>query len=278
MLEALTALLKVALYVGLLSSSGAVFAQATLRPQPDELASLTRLGRFGSVLLLVTGPLLALVLILRLSGEFDEATLSAVFLSSSGAALCLQVTGGALLLLTSASDDEGSLVRLSYALLPVLAFAFSGHAAAVGPVDGLVAVAHVTLAAWWLGSLYFLRCACVQSRVDRVVAIVARFSSMAFILTGVLVIAGLGLVLILVDFSKDPWSSPYAWILAAKLCVVAVLLAVAGYNRRRLTPRLLAGDSTAVRILRRTISIEMALIAAILTITAILTTYSSPPE
>jgi len=278
MLEALTALLKAALYAGLLSSSGAVFAQVTLRALPDELEYLTKPGQFGSVLVLVTGPLLALVLILRLGGEFDAATLSAVFLSNSGAALCLQMTGSALLLFTSSSDEDGSFVRLSYALLPMFAFAFSGHAAAVGPVDGLVAVTHVTMAAWWVGSLYFLRRACMQSQADRVVAIVARFSSMAFILTGVLVIAGLALVIILIDFGKDPWLSPYGWMLTAKLCVVALLLAVAGHNRRRLTPRLTARDSTAITTLRLTIGIELALIAAILTITAILTTYFSPPE
>jgi len=72
--------------------------------------------------------------------------------------------------------------------------------------------------------------------------------------------------------------SPYGWILAAKLSVVAMLLALAGYNRRRLTPRLLASDSTAMRALRKTIDIELMLIALILTITAILTTYSSPPD
>jgi putative copper export protein len=274
MLEAFTALLKLALYAGLLSSSGAVFAQATLHPLPEELGHLTQLSRGGSTLVLVTVPLLALLLILRLGGAFDAATLSAVFLSSSGAALCLQVTG-AFLLLISTVDDDG-VVRLSYAMLPMLAFAFSGHAAAIGPLEGLVAVAHVSVAAWWLGSLYFLRRAC--ARPERLVTAVARFSSMAFILTGVLVAVGLVLVMILVDFSKDPWLSPYGWILATKLCVVAVLLPLAGYNRRRLTPRLLAGDSAAVGALHRTIGIELALIAAILTITAILTTYTAPPD
>jgi putative copper export protein len=277
MLEALTALLKTALYAGLLSCSGAVFAQATLRPVADESAHLTRLGRLGAALVLVACPLLALVLILRLGAEFDEATLSAVFLSSSGAALCLQMTG-ALLLLTTSSEDDSRVVRLSYAMLPMLGFAFSGHAAGIGPVDGSVAVVHVSVAAWWLGSLYFLRRACQHSQIERLVAIVARFSSMGLILTGVLVIAGLVLVMILIDFSKDPWLSPYGWMLAAKLSVVAILLALAGYNRRRLTPRLLARDTTAVTTLRLTISIELMLIALILTITAILTTYSAPPD
>jgi putative copper export protein len=277
MLDALSVLLKVALYAGLLSGSGAVLAQATLRPLPRETEYLTRIMRRGSAVILATVPLTALVLVLRLGGEFDEATLSAVFVSTSGAALCLQITG-ALLLLTSVGDDDAIAVRLSYAMLPMLGFAFSGHAAGIGPVEGLVAVAHVSIAAWWLSSLYYLRHCCEQEQFDRLVAVVTRFSSLAFTLTGALVIAGLALVMILVDFSEDAWLSLYGRILMIKLCVVVALLALAAYNRRRLTPRLLARDSTAIRALRQTISIELALIAAVLTITAILTTYASPHD
>lgn len=276
MLEAFTALLKFALYAGLLSGSGAVFAQATLDP-PDEGGHLAKLTRLGSALVLIVCPLVTLVLILRLGGEFDDVTLSAVFTSGSGAALFLQMTG-ALLLLTTASDDSSILVRLSYALLPVLGFAFSGHAAGIGPVEGFVAVLHVSAAAWWLGSLFYLRERCAQAEPSRLVAIVTRFSSIAFYFAGGLVILGLTLVMILVDFSQDVWLSAYGQILGAKLCVVAALLALAGYNRRRLTPRLLAGDGTAVGALRRTISVEMGLIAVVLAITAILTTFTSPHE
>lgn len=276
MLEALAVLLKVALYAGLLTASGAVFAQATLRPLPDEVAYLARIMRRGAALILATSPLIALVLIQRLGGAFDDATLSAVFVSNSGAALALQVTGASLLL--TASSEDSVVLRLSYAMLPMLGFAFSGHAAGIGPIEGLVAVLHVSMAAWWLGALFYLRRECVHAQFDRLVAVLARFSSIAFVLTGILVIGGLGLVMILVDFSNDPWLSPYGQILGGKLCVVGMLLALAGYNRRRLTPRLLASDSTAVQALRLTTSVELALIAAVLTITAILTTYASPHD
>jgi copper transport protein len=276
MLEALTVALKLALYAGLLSASGAVFAQATLRPLPDEARYLTRIMQRGAMLILVACPAMALLLILRLGGELDAPTLSAVFASSSGAALCLQVTG-ALLLVTAASDDS-VLLRLSYAVLPMLGFAFSGHAAGISPVDGAVAVVHVSMAAWWVGSLFYLRYGCTQFQFERLVTAVTRFSSIAFVLVGVLVISGLALVLILVDFSSDPWFSLYGWILAAKLSVVGVLLAVAGYNRRRLTPPLLAGDRGAVSALRTTIGAELTLVTAILMITSILTTYASPHD
>ena len=277
MLEAFTALLKFVLYAGVLTGSGAVLAQATLRPSPDEAIYLAKVTRWGSAVVLVACPLLTLILILRLGGELDEATRSAVFHSGSGAALFLQLTG-AVLLLTSADDDGSILLRLSYAILPLLSFAFSGHAAAVGPGEGLVAALHVSVAAWWLGSLHFLRERCAHAEFSRVVAHVVRFSAIAFVLAGTLVIAGLFLILILVDFSTDPWLTPYGWILGAKLCVVGAVLAVAGYNRRQLTPRLLAGDRSAAAALRSCVNAEVALIAVVLAITAILTTYTSPHD
>jgi len=277
MLEAFTALLQFVLYAGVLSGSGAVLAQATLRPAPDQATSLPKITRWGSAVVLAACPLLTLVLILRLGGELDEATLSAVFHSGSGAALFLQLTG-AVLLLTSADDDGSILLRLSYAILPLLSFAFSGHAAAVGPGEGLVAALHVSVAAWWLGSLHFLRERCAHAEFAQLVALVMRFSAIAFILAGALIIAGLLLILILVDFSADPWLTPYGWILSAKLCVAGAVLAVAGYNRRQLTPRLLAGDRSAVNALRSSINAEVVLIAVVLAITAILTTYTSPHD
>jgi len=277
MLEAFTALLKFVLYAGVLSGSGAVLAQATLRPVAEEAAYLTKIARWGSAVVLAACPLLTLVLIVRLGGELDEPTLSAVFHSASGAALFLQLTG-AVLLLTSGEDEASILLRLSYALLPLLSFAFSGHAAAIGPGEGLVAALHVSVAAWWLGSLHFLRERCARAQFGDTVALVTRFSAIAFIVAGTLVMLGLALILILVDFSTDPWLTPYGWILGAKLCVVGAVLALAGYNRRKLTPRLAAGDPSAASALHASINAEMTLIAAVLAITAILTTYTSPHE
>jgi putative copper export protein len=277
MLEALTALLKLVLYAGVLSGSGAVLAEATLRPSAEDTRYLTKVARWASAVVLVACPLITLILIMRLGGELDEPTLTAVFHSGSGAALFLQLTG-AVLLLTSGSDDGSILLRLSYAILPLLGFAFSGHAAAVGPTEGIVAVLHVSAAAWWVGSLHLLRERCAHAQFAHVVALVARFSSMAFILAGALVILGLALIMILVDFSADPWLTPYGWILGAKVCVVGAVLAVAGYNRRRLTPRLNAGDTSAAAALHSTVNIEMALIATVLAITSILTTYASPHD
>jgi putative copper export protein len=278
MLDALAASLKAALYVGLLSGAGAAFAEATLRPAPPATEYLLRIMRLGAGLTL--GACLAgtLVLILRLGGQFDEPTLSAVFRTNSGAAIVLQVAGSVLLLIPFAEDAYTRVTRVSNAVLAASSFAFSGHAASSGAVDGLVAFLHVSVAAWWLGSLWLLRYECTRGAFSDVTDVLQRFSRIATLAVGALAIAGVLLIMILVDFSRDPWLTPYGRMLAVKLGIAAIVFALAAHNRYRLTPRVLAGDTAATASLRKTIAVEFALIGAILIVTAFLTTYLSPHE
>jgi putative copper export protein len=278
MLDALAALTKVLLYAGLLSGTGAVFAEMTLHGSPDAVRFLAIVRRRGSLLAIVACLAGTVLLIFRLGGQFDEATLSAVFLSSVGAATCLQLAGAILLLASTGSDSFERSTRLSNAVLAASSFVFSGHAAAAGPIDGLVAFLHVSAAAWWIGSLLLLQHACARMEFEVVVALVRRFSAIATGLIGGLVIAGLVLILVLVDFDREPWLSPYGQTLAIKISIAVLVLGLAGYNKFRLTPPLATGDPAAAAALRRMISVELVLIGAILVTTAILTTYFSPHE
>jgi putative copper export protein len=218
----------------------------------------------------------ALLLIFRLGGQFDEPTLSAVFLSGTGAAICFQLAGSLLILFAMGADNTHRTMRLSDAALAILSFAICGHAATAGGLEGLAAFVHVSAAAWWVGSLWLLRFACAHLELAMVAALVQRFSSIAMFLVGALVIAGLLLLVALVDFARHPLLKPYGQIFVVKLGVVVLVLGLASYNRFRLTPRLLAGDRTAVASLRQMINSELAAIGAILVSTAILTTYTSP--
>jgi len=254
-----------------------VFAQATLRPPFDSSHILSQLIRRGCVLTICAALASAGCLFIRLGAEFDIATLSAVFLSNTGAAMCLQIAGAGLLLF-GASDASTRATQLSNALLVTASFAFSGHAAADGLTAGLVAFLHVSLAAWWFSSLWVLRDACARVSSTAVAALVLRFGSIAFGSVGGLIIAGLVLVATLVDFARDPWLSGYGQWLAVKICIAGVALALASYNKMRLTARLVKADAAATRSLRRTISAELVCIGMVLATTAILTTYTSPHE
>jgi putative copper export protein len=279
-LDALAALIKALLYAGVLSGAGAVFAETTIRPSGEAARFLIGVMRRGALLTIAAGIASAILLILRLGGDFDEATLSAVFFTSSGAGLGLQIAG-AVLLLTADSDDAtgtGRAMRLTNAALMTASFVFSGHAGAMGAADGLVAFAHVSAAAWWLGSLWLLRYVCAAPDRAVVNALVQRFSKVAAVLIGALIMAGVVLIVMLVDLDEDPWFTPWLAILVVKLGVAATVLGLAAYNRYRLTPRLLQGETVALSSLRRMIRAELILIGAILAVTAILTTYVSPHD
>jgi putative copper export protein len=275
MLDALAALVKGLLYAGLLSSAGVILAQATLRPAPTTIEFFVRVVRVGATLTIVAASAAVLILILRLGGRFDEATLSAVFITASGAATCLQIAGAALLLASDLHSDDGRAMRIGNAALMLASFAFNGHAAALGLAQGLVAVLHASAASWWIGSLCLLRYGCARHE-HATTELVRRFSAIATWFVGALIFVGLVLIGMLVDFSRLAEIAAYVQLLAFKLFVAAVVLAVATRNRLRLTPRLLAGDATATDSLRQSVDVELWLIGAIAAITAVLTTYTSP--
>lgn len=278
MLDALAALLKALLYAGVLACAGIVFAQATLRPPSGSVQPLSRLMRHAALLTIAAALASAVCLFLRLGAGFDTATISAVFVSGVGAAMCLQITGAAMLLSGADGDESVGATQLSNAALVTGSFAFNGHAAADGLTIGLVAFVHVSLAAWWLASLWLLRDACIRLEFAALAALVRRFSVIAFGLVGGLVIAGLLLIGALVEFDRDPWLSGYGQLLALKVSLAAVALTLAIHNKARLTGRLMAGDTAAIRLLRRMISAELICIGAVLVATAILTTYTSPHQ
>jgi putative copper export protein len=169
-------------------------------------------------------------------------------------------------------------MRLASAVLMTLSFALSGHAAALDLANGLLVFIHLSTAAWWVGSLCLLRSACGQGDFTIIANALRRFSALAVVLVGALVFVGVMLIRALLDFADLPYLSAYEQTLAIKVGVVAVILGVAAYNKFRLTPRLEANDVTAATSLRTMISIELLLIGIVIAVTAILTTYTAPPE
>jgi putative copper export protein len=76
---------------------------------------------------------------------------------------------------------------------------------------------------------------------------------------------------------SELWTSAYGRALSVKIGLVALLLAIAAFNKLILTPRLSVDDPQAVSAFRRTLVIEMIAAAAILLGTATLTTLMEPP-
>jgi len=69
---------------------------------------------------------------------------------------------------------------------------------------------------------------------------------------------------------------PYGRLLIAKVIGFALLMGIAAANRWRLGPALSEGTIRSERQFRRAVAAEYVLIAAILTITAVMTSFFSP--
>ena len=69
--------------------------------------------------------------------------------------------------------------------------------------------------------------------------------------------------------------SSWGLVISAKVLTVPGLIALAAYNKLRLTPALASGDPVARRTLRRTIAAEFGLATVVLVLTATLT--ATPP-
>lgn len=272
MLEIAAALVKALLYGALLSAAGTPLAVVLLRPSAALAGYATRVMRVAATAAIALSVLAAALLFVRLGGAFDQPTLTAVFSSGPGAALALQMAGAALLLTPVDDDLSGHLWRITGVLTMMSSVVFNGHAAAMSPAAGLVAMIHVTAAAWWAGSLWLLHRACVDADRDALLRLVLKFSSLAVFVVAGLVAAGVVLIVALIDFSTSPWLTDYVLTLALKLAFVVLVLALAAYNKFQLTPRL----PQATEQLRRSVTIELGAIACVLTTTAVLTTYFSP--
>ena len=276
MLDALAAGAKVLLYAALLGCAGSVFAMATL-PRTASLEHYAKwLMQRGALATLALAAVSALLLYFQLGGSGDDPALIAVFASGRGAALCLQVVGALLLLVMPGDSDPRSGIRLSNAALLPASLAISGHAATAGLLNAVVVLVHTSAAAWWIGALLLLRHSWGYDEADGFAAAVAAFSAWARKVVLALVVAGIVLVATLVGFSTDALLTPYVGLLLLKIMLASIVLAIANDNRRRLTTRILAGDTGAAAALCRRIDVELVVIALVLVVTSLLTSYTAP--
>jgi copper transport protein len=136
-------------------------------------------------------------------------------------------------------------------------------------------LAHTIPIAFWIGSFWPLQ-EVLRTAGDGAADIVRRFSRLAVLMVALLAIAGLSMAAALVQTPEALIAREYGQILLIKLSTVALLLALAAVNKWRLTPALAAGAVSARRRLAWSIRSEMAVAAAILCVTAVLS--ATPPQ
>jgi uncharacterized membrane protein len=174
----------------------------------------------------------------------------------------------------------------------LLSTALSGHArgSSLPFPNLLVALIHVTAAAAWVGGLVSLVALAFpamrdQAETDRaalLVPVVARFSDVAVWAVFAIVASGTYSAWMEIRGLHAVTASTYGLVFLAKLAAFVPVLALGGVNNRWTKPRLMravrgqAAAGSSLRLLRRLIALEIALIAVVLGLTVFLLQLSPP--
>ena len=145
---------------------------------------------------------------------------------------------------------------------------------------------HVFAASMWIGTLFVMVAAGITTalsgafatsdRGSAVAAMVNRFTTIALASTAVLILSGLTTAWTHLGSIAALWTSSYGETLIVKLCLVAVVFLLGGYNNWRVKPTL--GTQDAARRMHRSATYEIAVAAVVLVVTAVLVNLPAPAQ
>jgi copper resistance protein D len=213
----------------------------------------------------------------ELSGMWDPALQGMLWHSPSCAALICRLAGLLLIAIgLQVASPRSTIAAIGGAVLAIGAFTLTGHTS-VNAHRGALApllMLHLLVVAFWFGALWPLYLASLRETPARASDIVERFTAVATWLVPVILLAGIVMAVLLLP-NISALSEPYGRLLIAKAVGFAVLMGLAAANKWRLGPALVHGPVQGGRF-RRSVAAEYVLIAAVLTITAVMTSFFSP--
>jgi copper transport protein len=265
--------LKLAFYIGLFIGLGGSFFLAWLAPGPpricqDAIAAAVLAGLGATPLLIGLQGLDALALPLSslTNGRAWETGLATSFGVTAIVAAFAFFAG--LLALRSRTTAVARALSLFGLVAGGFALALSGHASTASPwwLMRPVVFLHVISVAFWVGALVPIAVAMLRGTSPE--AILARFSSTILWAVAALIATGALLAVVQVVKLEALWSTAYGRVLCAKLCLVGILLALATWNRFRLTPAIMDGAIEPRRRLACSIATEVAVALIVLGLVA----------
>jgi copper resistance protein D len=214
----------------------------------------------------------------ELSGMWDPALQAMVWHSPSRAALICRLAGLLLIALgLQVASLRSMIAAVGGAVLATGAFALTGHTS-VNVHRGTLATLlmfHLLIVAFWFGALWPLYLASLRETPARASDIIERFTALATWLVPVILLAGIVMAVLLLP-NMSALGQPYGELLIAKIAGFAVLMGLAAANKWRLGPALVIAPLQSGRWFRRSVAAEYVLIAAVLAITAVMTSFFSP--
>jgi copper resistance protein D len=283
MTDVLSVVLRALSFVLLFQAAGiALFAAIFGRWLDSTRGTVRRLGQLSVLAALVLVVAHYALEAARMSGEMsgmlDLSLQDMVWNSSSRAALISRLAG--LLLIAVGLQGTGprcSIAAVGGAVLATGAFTLTGHTSVNLHRGALAALLmlHLLVVAFWFGALGPLYLSSLRETPVRASALIERFTAGASWLVPVIFLAGVAMAALLLP-SVSVLTEPYGELLIAKIVGFALLMALAAANKWRLGPALVQGGAQTGRWFRRSVAAEYVLIAAVLTITAVMTTFFSP--
>jgi putative copper resistance protein D len=276
----LVVLAKALTYASTLAAAGGVFfaVYAGALPTPCDTA-LRRLLVHLSIAGLLAGGAKILLTAASLDGEaagmIDAGLLRMVWQSGESSAAALRSVGLAAIVWRAHRGRPGAGICLA-AAVAATSFAWVGHVHAVAAPTWPTAVlaVHLLCVAFWVGALGPLLLVSRSANLHELERVVARFGALALATVAILVATGSAVLCMLLSGVHDLWLSDYGRLVLVKLCLVALLLSLAAFNRLRLTPALARGEGLAS--LRVSLWCEIHLALGIFLVTAAFTTLTGP--
>lgn len=276
---------KALVYATALLATGSVLTLLTLRSLPTrEVQSLRWLAVSCAVVAAVVSlarlPLRASFLMGGTwQGASDPMILGLVWDSPLGNSVALRLIGFGLILLILVPGRGGRGLAGFGAIIVAVSFVLRGHALEDPRLLlGFLITLHILGLAFWIGAFPPLYRSAGGANAQSTAAIAHEFGRNAVWIVGVLTIVGALTLWILTDNIFAALATPYGQFFAMKLALFAAVMGFAAWNKLRLTPALLRGESGAALRLRQSVRLEAALIGAILIVTAATTTLSAPEK
>jgi copper resistance protein D len=281
--DVLSVTLRAVSFLTLFQAAGiALFLALREQELPNTMPALRRIGTVAAFI--AASLLLAHYLLepARMSGELggmlDPTLQGLVMHSAASVTLSWRLLG--LLLIVAGLRRAGTAGRTAGvigALALLASFTFIGHTSkdALRWLLSPLLLTHVSVVAFWYGGLLPLYLVSSREAPETAGRVVQRFSAHAVWLVPVLLLAGLGLATALLP-DLAALHRPYGELLIAKVVGFGALMPLATLNRWRFGPALLRGGLAAGRRFRYVVATEFTLLAVILCVTAVMTTFYSP--
>jgi putative copper resistance protein D len=281
--DILSVILRALSFILLFQAAGVpIFIALFSRPLDRSRDAVRRLGQAAALAAIALVAAHYALEAARMSGEMSgiwDPTLQEIMWHSPNRVTLLCRLLGLLLIAVGlqGGNNRWTIMAVGGAVLAAGAFTLMGHTSVNVHRATLATLllVHVLIVAFWFGALWPLYLASLRETPARASDLVERFTAVATWLVPVVLLAGMTMAALLLP-NLAALREPYGRLLIAKVIGFALLMGLAAANRWRLGPALAKGTIQGQRRFRRSVAAEYLLIAAILTITAIMTAFYSP--